>query len=129
MSNHSKQLIQVLNYDQKSWIHTKTLSNGHGRSLNTTFLLKTRGMLILSSLDFGTMILNTKKYFFGTNFQLQLTGLLQISWSNQNIYLLSMFRERRFREDECIFSVFLVYGTVLLILLLLIAEWIWMKHL
>ena len=60
MSNHSKQLIQVLNYDQKSWIHTKTLSNGHGRSLDTTFLLKTRGMLILSSLDFGTMILNSK---------------------------------------------------------------------
>ena len=60
MSNHSKLLIQVLNYDQKSWIHTKTLSNGHGRSLNTTFLLKTHGKLVLSSLDFGMMRLDSK---------------------------------------------------------------------
>ena len=127
MSNHSKQLIQVLNYDQKSWIHTKTLSNGHGRSLDTTFLLKTRGMLILSSLDFGTMILNTKKYFFGTNFQLDCYRYLRAI--KISIYYPCSTKEG-LEKISAFFPSFLVYGTVLhLVLLLLIAEWIWMKHL
>ena len=61
MLNDSKLLIQVLNYDQKSWIHHQVpLNIGLERSLKTTFLLKTHGRLILSSIDFGTLILNSK---------------------------------------------------------------------